>query len=274
MIELPEAAVLAEQINRTISGKSIKSVTAAQSPHKFAWYFGDPQEYRGLLTGKTIRGAVSHGGHLEIAAGSARILFSDGVNVRYFENRERLPDKHQLLLELDDGSFLAGSVQMYGGLSAFPEGKNDNEYYLEAREKPSPLSDRFDEAYFDSLFSADTARLSLKALLATEQRIPGLGNGVLQDILFKAKMHPKKKVSTLSAADRRVLFDTIKTTLSEMAARGGRDTENDLSGAPGGYKTILSRNTVGRPCPECGTSIQKETYMGGSIYYCATCQKT
>jgi len=274
MIELPEAAVLAEQINRAISGKSIKSVTAARSPHKFAWYFGDPQEYKGLLTGKTISGAVSHGGHLEIAAGSAKILFSDGVNVRYFENREGLPDKHQLLLELDDGSFLAGSVQMYGGLSAFPEGKNDNEYYLKAGEKPSPLSERFDEAYFDSLFSADTARLSLKAFLATEQRIPGLGNGVLQDILFNAKMHPKKKVSTLSAADRRVLFDATKTTLSAMAARGGRDTENDLSGAPGGYKTILSRNTVGQPCPACGTSIQKEAYMGGSIYYCARCQRT
>ncbi|MCK9356230.1 MAG: endonuclease VIII, partial [Dehalococcoidia bacterium] len=39
-------------------------------------------------------------------------------------------------------------------------------------------------------------------------------------------------------------------------------------------KTILSRNTVGQPCPACGTSIQKEAYMGGSIYYCATCQRT
>jgi len=274
MIELPEAAALAEQINRTISGKSIKNAAAAQSPHKFAWYFGDPQEYRGLLAGKVISGAMSYGGHVEIAAGNAKILFSDGVTVRHCRNREELPDKHQLLLELDDGSFLVGSVQMYGGLWAFPEGKNDNEYYLKAREKPSPLSDGFDDAYFNSLFSKDTDRLSLKAFLATEQRIPGLGNGVLQDILFNAKMPPKKKVSTLSAADRSVLFEAIKTTLSAMAAHGGRDTENDLSGTPGGYKTILSRNTVGQPCPACGASIQKEAYMGGSVYYCARCQST
>jgi len=42
MIELPEAFVLSRQINETVSGKTIKNVIAAQSPHKFAWYSGDP----------------------------------------------------------------------------------------------------------------------------------------------------------------------------------------------------------------------------------------
>jgi len=274
MIELPEAAVLAKQINETVGGKKIKNVIAAQSPHKLAWYFGDPQEYKNLLTGKVISEAVSYGGQLEITAGSAKLLFSDGVNLRYYNKGEGLSDKHQLLLEFDDGSSLVGSVQMYGGLSAFPEGENDNKYYLVAKEKPSPLSDDFDEAYFNSLFDEGTAKLSLKAFLATEQRIPGLGNGILQDILFNAKMHPKKKVNSLSITDQRVLFDSIKDTLSEMTAKGGRDTENDLSGKPGGYKTKLSKNTVGQPCAVCGTLIKKEAYLGGSIYHCARCQRT
>ena len=143
---------------------------------------------------------------------------------------------------------------MYGGLSAFPEGKNDNKYYVVAREKPSPLTDRFDEAHFNSFFDGDTAGLSLKALLATEQRIPGLGNGVLQDVLFNARMHPKRKAGTLSADDRRRLFESVKSTLSEMVAAGGRDTENDLFGRPGGYVTRLSRNTAGQPCPVCGAA--------------------
>jgi len=274
MIELPEAAVIAKQINETVGGKKIKNVVAAQSPHKFAWYFGDPQEYKSLLTGRVISKAVSYGGQVEITAGNAKLLFSDGVNLRYYNKGEELPDKHQLLLEFDDGSSLVGSVQMYGGLSAFPEGENDNKYYLIAKEKPSPLSNDFDEAYFGSLFDEGGANLSLKAFLATEQRIPGLGNGVLQDILFNAKMHPKKKKGTLSVTDQRILFDSIKNTLSEMTAKGGRDTENDLSGRPGGYRTKLSKNTVGRPCSVCGTSIKKEAYLGGSIYYCARCQST
>lgn len=273
MIELPEAVVLVKQINGAICGKSIRDVIANRSPHKLAWYCGDPQDYKALLTGKRISEATSYGGQVEIAAGNARILFSDGVNLRYFEKNESLPGKHQLLLEFDDGSSLVGSVQMYGGLSAFSEGKNDNKYYLVAKEKPSPLTDRFDESYFTTLFDQDTARLSLKAFLATEQRVPGLGNGVLQDILFNARMHPKKKTGSLSAADRRLLFASLRTTLQEMVACGGRDTENDLLGEAGGYRTKLSRNTAGQPCPACGTPIRKEAYMGGSIYYCAGCQR-
>jgi formamidopyrimidine-DNA glycosylase len=274
VIELPEAAVLAKQINETIVGKKIKNVIAAQTPHKLAWYFGDPQEYKGLLAGKVISRATSYGGQVEITAGKAKLVFSDGVNLRYYNKGAKLPDKHELLLEFDDGSSLVGWVQMYGGLSAFPEGKNDNKYYLIAREKPSPLSSYFDQGYFKSLFDRSAARLSLKAFLATEQRIPGLGNGVLQDILFNAKMHPKKRAGTLSGTEREVLFGSIKNTLSEMLAKRGRDTENDLLGKPGGYKTKLSKNTVGQPCPVCGTLIKKEAYLGGSIYYCAGCQKT
>lgn len=272
MIELPEAAVLAQQVSQTVAGKRIKNVIAAQAPHKLAWYFGDPQEYRSLLTGKVISGATSYGGQVEITAGKAKLLFSDGVNLRYYNKGTKLPDKHQLLLQFDDGSSLVGWVQMYGGLSAFPEGKNDNKYYLIAKAKPSPLSSDFDEDYFKSLFDEGTAKLSLKAFLATQQRIPGLGNGVLQDILFNAKMHPKKKAGTLSANDQQALFDSIRNTLSEMTGKGGRDTENDLFGEPGGYKTKLGKNTVGQPCPVCRTLIKKEAYLGGSIYYCARCQ--
>jgi formamidopyrimidine-DNA glycosylase len=143
-----------------------------------------------------------------------------------------------------------------------------------AREKPSPLSPAFDEVYFNRIVSAqEVQKLSLKALLATEQRIPGLGNGILQDILFNAKMHPKKKVDTLSQKDKETLFGSVKTTPSAMAAQGGRDTELDLFSRPGGYKTILCKNTVNKPCPVCGTIIKKEAYMGGSVYYCQKCQR-
>lgn len=273
MIELPEAAVLAKQVESTIVGKSIRNVVAAHSPHKLTWYRGDPQEYKGLLEGKRVDGSASYGGQVEIAAGNARLLLGDGVNLRYFARGEKLPDRHQLLLEFEDGSAFVGSMQMYGGLWACPEARNDNKYYLIAKGKPSPLTDGFDEACFNSLFDADTAKLSLKALLATEQRIPGLGNGVLHDILFNAGMHPKKKAGSLSPAERRQLLDSVKNTLAEMLAGGGRDTENDLFGKPGGYRTKLSRLTAGQSCAVCGTPITKEAYMGGSVYCCSGCQE-
>ena len=78
---------------------------------------------------------------------------------------------------------------------------------------------------------------------------------------------------TLSEEDIDRLFNTVKSTLEEMTCRGGRDTEKDLYGALGNYRTILSKNTYHDPCPICGERIQKEAYLGGRIYYCPHCQR-
>lgn len=274
MIELPEAIVISRQINENINGKKVTNVIAAQSPHKFAWYHGDPQKYQDLLVGKAIGRAAGYGGMVEIRADNCALLFGDGVSLRYHGEGEKRPQKHQLLIEFEDFSALSASVQMYGGLWCFKEGGFDNKYYLLAKEKPSPLSDKFDNVYFDNIISAKgNEGISAKALLATEQRIPGLGNGVLQDILYNAGIHPKKKVKMFTDIDRTKIYDAVKATLAEMAFSGGRDTEKDLFGCFGGYKTKLSKNTVDKPCPVCGEIVKKEAYLGGSIYYCPGCQK-
>jgi formamidopyrimidine-DNA glycosylase len=274
MIELPEAVVLARQIDTALAGKKIRRVVAAHTPHKFAWFTGDPKKYNDLLAGKAIDQAANRGGLVEIKAGDVSVCLGDGANLRYFRKDEKLPDKHQLLIEFEDGSYLIGTVQMYAGFYIYPAGfPIDNKYYLVAGEKPSPLSSAFNAAYFESLFDKESGKLSLKAFLATDQRIPGLGNGVLQDILFNSEMHPKKKVNTLTEMDKKDLLSSIKTILEDMVNRGGRDTEKDLYGNPGGYETVLSKNTVQKPCNICGLEIRKEAYLGGSIYYCPSCQK-
>src|SRR4030042_779638 len=234
MIELPEAINIAGQINDTIYGKRISSVISVHTPHKLAWYYGEPQKYSDLLVGRTIGKATAYGSMVEIKTGNANVLLGEGAAIRFHSKNEPRPAKHQLLIEFDDHSAISVSIQMYGGIGAFLEGELDNLYYRVAKEKPSPFSPAFDEVYFDRVISAGEAqKLSLKALLATEQRIPGLGNGVLQDILFNARLHPKKKVNTLSHNDKQILFEAVKTTLSSMADKGGRDTELDLFGHPG-----------------------------------------
>lgn len=271
MIELPEARNLARQISQHLSGKTVLSVTANHSPHKFAWFHEDPWGYNDLLTGKTIAGAISWGGLVEIQAEEIRLVFGDGIGLSLVEPHGKRPLKHQLLVEFNDGTALAASVRMYGGLWCFREGSFDNIYYNIAREKISPLEDKFDLQYFSNL-AQGADKLSLKAFLATEQRIPGLGNGVLQDILFNARLHPKRKIGSLSQLEMQLLHHSVVTTLTKMADLGGRDTEKDIFGNPGGYMTILSKNTVQFPCSVCGNTIQKEAYMGGSIYYCPCCQ--
>lgn len=278
MIELPEAVVIAQQITTTLAGRQIASVVANASPHKFAFYTGDPASYPSLLSGKTIRGAAAYGNHIEIHADDMALVIS--TPVKYHAKGEILPKKHQLFITFEDGSAITCTVQMWGVMLCIPaSGEGAMTDFRLAKQKPSPLSASFDRAYFNKLVdevnnSLETkGSVSAKEFLATKQRIPGLGNGVLQDILWTAAIHPKRKLNDLAASELDAMYAAMKQVLAEMTDKGGRDTERDLYDCPGGYKTILSKNTVGAPCPVCGGSIRKEAYLGGAIYFCTTCQR-
>lgn len=272
MLEIPETLHLAAQLNQTIQGKTIAEVIVNASPHKFAFFYKDPKSYPGLLIGKTIGKAKGLGSLVEIEAEDLRLTFGDGTNLRFYPPLDPVSPKHQLWMSFTDGSALAVTIQMYGFISAFKAGENENPYYRLAQQAPSPLSSQFDFEFFKNLAQKTSDKLSVKALLATQQRIPGLGNGVLQDILFSAGLHPKTKLSELDPTDLESLFNALKAVLKAMTEQGGRDTEKDLFGDEGHYKTIMSKKNLGKPCPFCKTLIVKEAYMGGTIYTCPSCQ--
>lgn len=273
MIEIPEAATLAQQVTASLSGCAVVRIAAATSPHKLTWYFGNPERYTELAVRRTVRSARPVGGMVEIALDDVRMLFQEGVRLRYFGPGAPIPAKHQLAVSFSDGSHLVASVQMYGGLGLFRAGELENPYYLVAQSKPSPLTDAFSAAYFSQMLAEPgVAQLSAKAFLATEQRIPGLGNGVLQDILYRSRINPKLKIGKLRDSRREELFQSVRETLQDMTTGRGRDTEFDLYGKPGGYSTMMSRNSAGKPCPACRRTIVKTAYLGGSVYFCPGCQ--
>ena len=275
MIELPEAYVLSEQINKTLLGKTIKKAEANVHPHGFAWFSGDPKTYNSKLKGKKITGSnpgtgYTCGGNIEIACEDTLLVIS--TPIKYHEPDGKLPPKHQLLIEFDDHSHMSCTVQMWGAMFCFSVKENGIPEKYSIKKCPDPLTDAFNEDYFNTLWKEVKPSLSAKAFLATEQRIPGLGNGVLQDVLWNAGIHPKRKLATMSGKDKKKLFTSVKSTLLKMKNRGGRDTERDLFGKNGGYKTILSANTLKNPCPVCRSELIREAYMGGNIYYCPVCQ--
>lgn len=79
-------------------------------------------------------------------------------------------------------------------------------------------------------------------------------------------------MNVLSDEDKERMFDSVKETLDKMTELGGRDTEKDFFGNPGGYKSVLSSKTVAYPCPRCGGGITRKAYLGGNVYFCETCQ--
>lgn len=276
MIEAPEARILCEQLNETVKGKRITDVFTQFTPHKFAFFSGSQEEYTTWLSGQTINRAQPQGGMVEITIGNKVLVLTDGVNLRYLPAGTKLPAKHQLLIAFEDESCLIASVRMYGGLMCYDKdapGGHLSDYYLTAKSKRQVMSDEFDQTYFLGLINSDDAqKKSAKAFLATEQTIPGLGNGVLQDILYHAHIHPKKKIAELTANERENLYDRLKETMNDMYRLGGRSTESDLYGENGRYIPSLSKDTAGMACPHCGETIVKENYLGGSIYYCRGCQ--
>lgn len=162
---------------------------------------------------------------------------------------------------------------MYGAMFLVQPRQYDNPYYLAGQTRPMPNTEGFTYAYFNQLLEDLSDTLSMKAFLATQQRIPGLGNGVLQDILLEAGLHPKRKIAGLTKGQKRRIYDAVCGTLARMTEAGGRDTEKDFWGKQGGYRTLLSKKTVGKPCPYCGTEIQKINYLGGTVYFCPVCQE-
>lgn len=273
MIELPESYTIARQLQQVLVQKTVASVVTNHSPHKFAFFSDNVADFPELLSGRTVTKVDSLAGYIRIQFDQLFLVLSEGLQIRYFEAGAALPKKHQLLISFDDGTSLTGSALMYGAMFLFEDGTFDNPYYLVAGSKPTPYEAAFDEEYFLNLLQTASPKLSTKAFLATEQRIPGLGNGCLQDILLLAQLHPKQKIADLTAEQKSRLFHSVKETLAKMQAAGGRDTEKDIYGNLGGYTTLLSKNTYKAPCPLCGHGIVKANYLGGTIYYCEECQQ-
>ena len=230
MLELPESYTIAKQINEHLQGKIISYVELLHTPHKFAWINSEQGSVEEHLEGQTVEGAAFHGGMLEITTEDSMLLLSDGAYPKYYENKKKFPKNHQLALYFDDDTALFVSVQMYGLITACPKGECTHGYYLSSSTKPNPLSDDFTYAFFRSLYPAGGKKLSAKAFLATEQRIPGLGNGVLQDILWDAGIDPRYDMTVASEEDFEALYASVRKILWEMCDDGGRNTEKTLFG--------------------------------------------
>ena len=274
MIELPEARTIAANLRKEILGKKICDVAGEFTGHKFTFYHGDPNTYKAQLKGKTVTEIVDRNFYVEVIIEDKKLLLRDGANVRFFKAGSAKPPKSKLLIELEDGSFLSVTTAMYSFICVCGRDEDmENKYYEIEQNGIGALDSRFTLEYFLSLIDEKTKKLSAKAFLATEQRILGIGNGIVQDILFNARISPRRKLNTMSDSEIKGLYDSAVKTIRQMTDMGGRDTEKNIYGTEGGYKTIMSAKAYKNPCPVCGGEITKENYLGGSVYYCPNCQK-
>jgi formamidopyrimidine-DNA glycosylase len=276
MFELPEFVILARQMNDVLQGKTIQQGRLGNSPHKFVWYNRSHDEFSRLTRGKRLGKARAQGRWLFLPAepGHVLVLGECGGRVLYHPPGSQVPRKYHLYLTFDDGSFLTATTQMWGAFELYEQGEEQKRQYIQGM-RTTPLEPGFTWDYFDALVDDVAAgkKRSAKALLTQEQLLPGLGNAIAQDILFRARLHPRHPVADLSGDERRALYEAIVHTVREVIAQGGRYDEYDLHGNRGGYVRRMDRHAVERPCPACSGDVVKIQYLGGACYLCPSCQQ-
>jgi len=274
MLELPEVTSLAAQVNEELAGVGISFCERGNSPHKWVWYSGSQEEYQQILVGGTIGTATAEGSLviIPIPPDHDLAIGDGGCRLLLHEDESTLPARRHFLLGFEDGRCLTVNVAGWGGIWLKPNGGRPT--HRPPMRRVSPISDEFTYDCFKELLVEDAARrkCSVKAFMAGDPMVTGIGNGYVQDICFRARLHPRRDITSLTGRERLRWYHAIRKTLREAIKRGGRDTEFGLHGQPGGYVAILDKRAKGQPCPECGDIIEKVSYLGGSCYFCPTCQ--
>jgi formamidopyrimidine-DNA glycosylase len=258
-----------------LAGRRIAEGNRGNSTHKFAFCSGTPEEYEAILKGAVVGAAKGHGSAIlvPIEPDHVLVLGGGGESILYHHSTRTFPKKTHLMLRFERDTYLTVTVQGWGNVLLLPQATAGGHRHV-AAEKIAPLSDGFTWEYFRGLFEAldEGSSKSIKYSLISEPGVWGIGNGCLQDILYRAKIHPKRRVVDIGEDEQRALYDAIVDTLSQMIELGGRESERDLYGNRGRYVRILDSKTQSRPCPECGTPIEKTQYLGGAVYFCPSCQ--
>lgn len=275
MIELPEALIIARQISEELKGKQIESGVRGNVPHKFAFYSRSAEKYEAILKGKVMGEAMGHGSAILASVGPdyTLVLGGGGERILFHQSESTLPEKHHLLLHYQDGTYLTVTVQGWGNVLLLHQSELVEHPHV-GEKRVSPLSDAFTFEYLQGLFEEleEEDSRSIKFFIISKPGIWGVGNGYLQDILFRAKIHPRRRAIDIIEEERRALHKAIRETLKQAVDLSGRDTERDLYNRRGGYRRILDSKSVGKPCPECGTPAEKIQYLGGACYLCPSCQ--
>jgi formamidopyrimidine-DNA glycosylase len=275
MFELPEFLTLARQINQTLPGSMVLEGHLGNSPHKFVWHNQSHEDFTSLVKGKMIGQATVKGRWLFIPTnpGYMMVIGECGGKLLYHAPGEKLPEKYHLWLAFTDGSHLTALTQMWGAYELYAQGQELQRQYIQGM-LPTPIDPQFTYEYFSSLIDTllKGEKRSVKGLLTQDQLIPGLGNAIAQDIMFRARLNPRYALEALEPTQRMALYEAITHTVQDITAQGGRYDEVDLFGRPGGYVRQMDSQAVGKPCPRCQHSIEKSQYLGGSCYFCPNCQ--
>jgi formamidopyrimidine-DNA glycosylase len=138
---------------------------------------------------------------------------------------------------------------------------------------PEPLEDGFDAGYLPRTIGS--RRAQIKPLLLDQKVVSGIGNIYVDEILYDARLHPRRKANTISEGEWRGLFDAIRSNLAAGVEHRGTTVRlyKDVLDRPGEHQNYLRVfEKHGRPCPGCEGEVVREKVSGRPSHFCPGCQ--
>jgi len=245
MPELPEAERARRQIEKAL-GRTIASVDDADRyvcrPHQ-------PGELAGALTGRELTAAHRCGKFLwvETDGGDGPVLgLHLGMAGRVVIDGEPAPRSwDRFTMEFDGGGRLAlRDKRRLGRAVLEPDyshlGPDAGEVSAEA---------------FAERIGRGTA--PLKARLLDQGRVAGIGNLLADEVLWRAKLSPRRAAGELSRAELGRLHEHLRAGIADAVRLGGVHTGR-----------LVAHRARGGGCPRCGAALERATVGGRTTYWC------
>ncbi|MDG2242664.1 MAG: bifunctional DNA-formamidopyrimidine glycosylase/DNA-(apurinic or apyrimidinic site) lyase [Rhodospirillaceae bacterium] len=190
------------------------------------------------------------------------------------------PGKHDhVVLDTEDGTrVLFNDPRRFGLLTLTNEDDLENHKLL-VRMGPDPLGNGFNAEVLSAALKRKGT--TIKAALLDQSVVAGLGNIYVCEALFRARISPRRKASSVSGKRSGRLAPVIKDVLTEAIAAGGSTLRDyaQPSGELGYFK--YSWNVYGREGEPCscdpdgkyGIVVKRIVQAGRSTFFCSRCQR-
>jgi formamidopyrimidine-DNA glycosylase len=264
MAELPEIFLVSQQMKKELVGKTISGVEIIQPkclnipPETFATAVSEARILDVNYRGKWIFIKTNQGWILLCLGMGGEILLV---------NRNTLPEKYRVIIDFIDHSCLVVNFWWFGYVHYADQ--------LENHKMTSCLGPNALDLDFKALQALLKGRRgNLKTFLLDQDRIAGIGNFYIHDILFQSRLHPLRIIQTLNDNEISALSAAIHERLLLSINKGGFFYEVDLYGHHGGFgmTDLVIGYKENQPCPVCGTSIQKIKTGSTQGFVCPQCQ--
>ncbi|MFO0565462.1 MAG: DNA-formamidopyrimidine glycosylase family protein [Polyangiaceae bacterium] len=114
---------------------------------------------------------------------------------------------------------------------------------------------------------------TLKRALTDPRILSGVGNAYSDEVLFAARLSPVKLTSRLEPEELSRLHQALVSTLTSFIERTRAEVGEGFPETVTAFREDMAvHGRYGKPCPECGTKIQRIRHADNEVNYCPRCQ--